>query len=77
MKSNDDQSTKTTEDGPSESHQTRRTTVPALEKLLQEPIPVLDHGFVRVVDYMGDDSAVVQAARASACCRRRMPREIS
>ena len=27
--------------------------------------PVLDHGFVRVVDYMGDDSAIVQAARVS------------
>ena len=29
------------------------------------PLPVLDHGFVRVIDYMGDDSAVVQAARVS------------
>ncbi|MEM8631212.1 MAG: FAD-dependent thymidylate synthase, partial [Pseudomonadota bacterium] len=27
--------------------------------------PVLDHGFVRVIDYMGDDSAIVQAARVS------------
>ena len=44
---------------------TRRTTVPALEALLYEPIPVLDHGFVRVVDYMGDDAAIVQAARVS------------
>jgi thymidylate synthase (FAD) len=33
--------------------------------MLFEPIPVLDHGFVRVVDYMGDDSSVVQAARVS------------
>jgi thymidylate synthase (FAD) len=33
--------------------------------MLFEPIPVLDHGFVRVVDYMGDDGAVVQAARVS------------
>ena len=32
---------------------------------LYEPMPVLDHGFVRVVDYMGDDAAVVQAARVS------------
>lgn len=47
------------------SHQTRRATVPALEDILYEPIPVLDHGFIRVVDYMGDDSAVVQAARVS------------
>jgi thymidylate synthase (FAD) len=44
---------------------TLRPTVPALEALLFEPIPVLDHGFIRVVDYMGDDSAVVQAARVS------------
>ena len=45
--------------------QTRRATVPALEAILYEPLPVLDHGFVRVVDYMGDDAAVVQAARVS------------
>ncbi len=44
---------------------TRRATVAALEEMLCEPIPVLDHGFVRVIDYMGDDSAVVQAARVS------------
>ena len=47
------------------SNQTRRATVPALEEILYEPIPVLDHGFVRVIDYMGDDSAIVQAARVS------------
>jgi thymidylate synthase (FAD) len=47
------------------SAQTRRPTVPALEAMLFEPMPVLDHGFVRVVDYMGDDAAVVQAARVS------------
>jgi thymidylate synthase (FAD) len=44
---------------------TRRATVPALEALLYDAIPVLDHGFVRVIDYMGDDAAVVQAARVS------------
>jgi thymidylate synthase (FAD) len=44
---------------------TRRATVPALEELLYQPIPVLDHGFIRVIDYMGDDAAVVQAARVS------------
>jgi thymidylate synthase (FAD) len=44
---------------------TRRPTVAALETLLAEAIPVLDHGFLRVVDYMGDDAAVVQAARVS------------
>ena len=42
-----------------------RPTVPALDAILGEAIPVLDDGFVRVVDYMGDDSAVVQAARTS------------
>ena len=45
--------------------ETRRATVPALEAMLFTPIPVLDHGFVRVIDYMGDDAAVVQAARVS------------
>ena len=44
---------------------TGRATVDALEEILYEPIKVLDHGFVRVVDYMGDDGAVVQAARVS------------
>jgi len=48
-----------------ERHETRRPTVAAIEDLLYERIPVLDHGFVRVVDYMGDDAAVVQAARVS------------
>ena len=33
--------------------------------LLYEPVPVLDHGFIRVIDYMGDDAAIVQAARVS------------
>jgi thymidylate synthase (FAD) len=45
--------------------ETRRPTVPALEALLYEAMPVLDHGFVRVIDYMGDDAAIVQAARVS------------
>jgi thymidylate synthase (FAD) len=45
--------------------ETRRPTVPALEDLLFQPLPVLDHGFVRVIDYMGDDGAIVQAARVS------------
>lgn len=42
-----------------------RDTSPALEELLYKPLPVLDHGFVRVIDYMGTDSAIVQAARVS------------
>ncbi len=44
---------------------TRRATVPALEEELFKMNRVLDHGFVRVVDYMGDDGAIVQAARVS------------
>lgn len=47
------------------SSPTLRPTVPALEAILFTPLPVLDHGFVRVVDYMGDDAAIVQAARVS------------
>ena len=44
---------------------TKRVVSPKLEKILYEAIPVLDHGFVRVIDYMGDDSSIVQAARVS------------
>ena len=44
---------------------TKRVVAPALEEMLYKPIPVLDHGFIRVVDYMGDDSSIVQAARVS------------
>jgi thymidylate synthase (FAD) len=44
---------------------TRRATVPALEAMLYAATPLLDHGFLRVVDYMGDDAAIVQAARVS------------
>jgi thymidylate synthase (FAD) len=47
------------------SSPTRRATVATLEAVLYEPLPVLDHGFVRVIDYMGDDAAIVQAARVS------------
>ena len=48
-----------------EVYQTRRVTVPAMEEILFEPQKVLDHGFVRVVDYMGTDESIVQAARVS------------
>lgn len=44
---------------------TFRPVSPALEEILYKHIPVLDHGFIRVIDYMGDDSAIVQAARVS------------
>jgi thymidylate synthase (FAD) len=36
---------------------TRRVVVPALAEILYTLLPVLDRGFVRVVDYMGDDGA--------------------
>ena len=49
----------------SEKTETARVTVPELEAVLYQPIEVLDHGFVRVIDYMGDDSSVVQSARVS------------
>ncbi|HEY3384594.1 MAG TPA: FAD-dependent thymidylate synthase [Vicinamibacterales bacterium] len=42
-----------------------RPGVAELDAILGEPILVLDDGFVRVVDYMGDDAAIVQAARVS------------
>src|SRR5579862_5915211 len=48
-----------------EKQPTRRDVAPGLEALLYEAIPVLDHGFIRVIDYMGTDSAIVQAARVS------------
>ncbi len=44
---------------------TKRVTVKRLENILYKSFKVLDHGFVRVIDYMGDDSSVVQAARVS------------
>ena len=47
------------------THRTRRNTSRALEEILFLPVPVLDHGFIRVIDYMGDDAAIVQAARVS------------
>ena len=44
---------------------TRRVVAPGIEAHLYEAKPVLDHGFVRVIDYMGDDAAICQAARVS------------
>ncbi|MEM6440646.1 MAG: FAD-dependent thymidylate synthase, partial [Pseudomonadota bacterium] len=44
---------------------TYRSVSPGLEREIYKFKPVLDHGFVRVVDYMGDDAAIVQAARVS------------
>ena len=44
---------------------TLRAVSPGMEAHLYRAHPVLDHGFIRVVDYMGDDAAIVQAARVS------------
>ena len=49
----------------SKSKKTLRITCKSLEKILYQPFNVLDHGFIRVMDYMGDDSAIVQSARVS------------
>jgi len=43
----------------------RRVSVPAMDEILGVPFPVLDQGFVRVIDYMGSDESIVQAARVS------------
>ena len=48
-----------------QSAQTRRAVSPGMEEHLYTAYPVLDHGFVRVIDYMGDDAAICQAARVS------------
>ena len=57
--------TKEIQDQQSQENKTKRATAPELEKILYEAIPILDHGFIRVVDYMGDDTSTVQAARVS------------
>ncbi len=48
-----------------EPKQTLRAVSEGMEAHLYKAIPVLDHGFVRVIDYMGDDAAICQAARVS------------
>ena len=53
------------EENTLQQNQTKRPTVKSLENILYQPIPVLDHGFIRVIDYMGNDEAIVQAARVS------------
>jgi len=52
-------------DQQSQENKTKRVTASELEKILYEAIPILDYGFVRVVDYMGNDTSIVQAARVS------------
>lgn len=50
---------------PLEERNTKRVVSPGAEKWLGKVIPVLDHGFVYLVDYMGNDEAIEQAARVS------------
>ena len=60
-----DEQKKEIDQARSSNFETRRPTVPELEEIMFKPLPVLDHGFVRIIDYMGDDAAIVQAARVS------------
>ena len=50
---------------PENAERLERLRVDALDEILGKPFKVLDDGFIRVVDYMGNDSAIVQAARVS------------
>src|SRR5580765_8900476 len=50
---------------PSDSEQLARPSVAAMDAILGGPFKVLDDGFVRVIDYMGSDESIVQAARVS------------
>ena len=52
-------------DTQSQVHETKRVVAPELEKILYDATPVLDYGFIRVIDYMGNDTSIVQAARVS------------
>ena len=49
----------------SQSYKTKRVIAPELEEILYEALSILDHGFIRVIDYMGNDNSIVQAARVS------------
>ena len=48
-----------------EPQEITRTSVAALDEILGRPLRILDDGFVRVIDYMGADESIVQAARVS------------
>ena len=63
MKLTKEQSQEITKDQQSQQffNPTKRVTATELEKILYEAIPALDHGFVRVIDYMGDDTSIVQS----------------
>ena len=53
------------EEQRSNPQETLRVVAPGMEQHLYTAKPVLDHGFIRVIDYMGDDAAITQAARVS------------
>lgn len=61
----DEDQSRAIEEARARTSETRRSISEDLEEILFQPLPVLDHGFVRVIDYMGDDAAIVQAARVS------------
>lgn len=48
-----------------EQFTTKRATVSEIDEILYKQFPVLDKGFVRVIDYMGSDQSIVQSARVS------------
>ena len=48
-----------------QNNQTKRPVSSELEEILYQPFYALDHGFIRVIDYMGNDNAIVQSARVS------------
>lgn len=48
-----------------EFYNTKRATVKEIEEILYEEHKILDHGFIRIIDYMGSDNSIVQAARVS------------
>ena len=49
----------------SKPKKTLRITSSSLERILYKQFKVLDSGFIRVMDYMGDDTAIIQSARVS------------
>ena len=53
------------EDQRANPRQTLRAVSEGMEAHLYKAYEVLDHGFIRVIDYMGDDAAICQAARVS------------
>lgn len=56
---------KKSEKNLNEEFKTKRVTVNKLDKILYKSFKVLDKGFIRVIDYMGNDASIVQAARVS------------